>query len=267
MALSDWVEKLGRAVFEAPFNGTQIAKDAPELAEIRLAVLDEIKAKSHRVSGRDVFPYNLVRSSIGGVPEEQAGILKSAFFTQFLETELKSGLSRWKYRFPGDLQIEIETTPQLPGPKEQWLRVATESRGKQPEAVQQPRKVGRLVVLKGTANESEILLKKARTNLGRTVDVFRSDGPSRRNDLAFTEDDAISRSVSREHAHIIFNKRTGEYHIYNDRWVPPGSKGEGGCGVWIIRDGMSQEVHRNARGTQLQPGDEIHLGRAAVKFR
>ena len=29
---------------------------------------------------------------------------------------------------------------------------------------------------------------------------------------------------------------------------------------------MSQEVHRNARGTKLEPGDEIHFGRAVVEF-
>src|SRR5579885_1937867 len=76
MAVSDWIEKLGRMVFEAPFGTPQISKDAPELAEIRLAVLDEVKAKSHRVGGREVFPYNLVRINIRGIPD-------NAFFGRF----------------------------------------------------------------------------------------------------------------------------------------------------------------------------------------
>ena len=29
---------------------------------------------------------------------------------------------------------------------------------------------------------------------------------------------------------------------------------------------MSQEVHRDSRGTRLEPGDEIHFGRAVVIF-
>jgi ribosomal protein L27 len=29
---------------------------------------------------------------------------------------------------------------------------------------------------------------------------------------------------------------------------------------------MSQEVHRNARGTKLEPGAEIHFGRELVVF-
>ena len=266
MAVSEWIEKLGRTIFEAPFGTAQISKDAPELAEIRLAVLDEVKAKSHRVAGRDVFPYNLVRIHVLGIPENQAAVLKGSFFSQFFMQELTSGLARGNYRFPEDLQVEVETTPQLPGPKEKWLWVETETRGKEPEPEPVSKKPARLVLTKGAANMKEVALSKARTNIGRGLDVYRADGPSRRNDLAFDEDGEINRTVSREHAHVMFHQRTGEYRIYNDRWYKPGNKADGGCGLWIIRDGLSQEVHRNARGTKLMPGDEIHLGLAVLKF-
>src|SRR5712692_5484003 len=88
MAVSEWIEKLGRAIFETPFGASQLTSDAPELAEIRLAVLDAVKGKSHRVAGRDVFPYNLVRINLRGIPEEQAAILKGGFVSQFFEQEL-----------------------------------------------------------------------------------------------------------------------------------------------------------------------------------
>jgi pSer/pThr/pTyr-binding forkhead associated (FHA) protein len=113
------------------------------------------------------------------------------------------------------------------------------------------------------ANQTEILLNKPRTNIGRTLDVYRANGPSRRNDIAFTEDTEINRTVSREHAHILFDPSTGEYRLFNDRWYKPGS----GCGLWIIRSGLSNDVHRNSRGTKLQSGDEINLGLAAIKFQ
>ena len=61
MPVSNIIEKLGRAIFEAPFGTQKIAQDAPELAEIRIAVLDAVKAKSHRASGRNVFPYQVPR--------------------------------------------------------------------------------------------------------------------------------------------------------------------------------------------------------------
>jgi hypothetical protein len=263
--MANWIEKLGRAVFESPFDSARLSKDAPELAEIRLVVLDEVKAKSHRVAGKDVFPYNVVRISIGGIPDNQSNVLRSTFFTQFFEQELRSGLRKANCRFPEDLQVEIQTTSQLPGPKESWLSVETESRNVPPPPAAPAKEAARLVMIKGSANGEEFQLTKARTNIGRTVDVYRADGPSRRNDLAFTEDDEISRSVSRQHAHILHDKRTNEYRLYNDRRPKPGAK-DTGCGLWIIRDGLSLEVHHNSRGTSLQQGDEVHLGRAILKF-
>jgi hypothetical protein len=84
----------------------------------------------------------------------------------------------------------------------------------------------------------------------------------RRNDLAFIEDNEVNRSVSREHAHIDRDHITGECRLFNDRWYTRGTD----CGTRIVRDGVSLEVHRDSRGTKLEPGDEIHLGRAVVQF-
>ena len=52
MNLSDLIEKLGKTIFEAPFDAALAPKDFPELAEIRLAVLDEILKKGQRVGGK-----------------------------------------------------------------------------------------------------------------------------------------------------------------------------------------------------------------------
>ncbi|SPE34412.1 conserved hypothetical protein [Candidatus Sulfopaludibacter sp. SbA6] len=114
-------------------------------------------------------------------------------------------------------------------------------------------------------------LEKARTNIGRVMDVYRAAGLFRRNDLAFAAETEINQSVSREHAHIQFDRVAGEYRLFNDRWYPRGESSAGmsnnaECGTWIVRDGMSQEVHRNARGTKLEHGDEIHFGLAVVVF-
>lgn len=257
MALSDLLERLGRAVFEAPFRA---AEDAPELAEIRLAVLDEIRAKSRRVAGRELFPYNVVTVHLRGIPEQQTAAFEGRFFTEFLEQELKGGLSRANCRFPAELRVEVETSPELPGDNEPWFRVQSEFRAKAGHsAAVRP---ARLVVLKGKAEPMELVLGKARANLGRTVEIYRAEGPSRRNDVAFREDNEIGRTVSREHAHIVFNRKAREYRLFNDRYYKTGN-----CGLWIIRDGLSQAVHRNARGVRLEPGDEIQLGRAVVRFQ
>lgn len=265
MPIGEWVEKFGRAVFESPFGITELFRDAPELAEIRLAMLDEVKARSHRVGGREVFPFNLVRVRLLGVPTDQGKVFTGRFFAEFCQSELRAGLAKSNCRFPSDLAVEVETTPALPGPSEGWLTVETATReaAVTPAAGGQPAK---LVIVKGMANVAELALTKARTNIGRTVDIFRADGPSRRNDLAFDETDEISKTVSREHAHVAYSKKTGEYRLFNDRSYQPGVGPSGTCGLWIIRDGLSHEVHRGVRGVRLESGDEISLGRAVVKF-
>jgi hypothetical protein len=265
MSIADLIEKLGRVVFESPFAGSEGRGEAmPELAEIRLAILDQVKANSHRVGGRDVFPHNHIRVLIRGIPELQAGVLRDGFFAQFCENEIRSNLSGSGYRFPSDLHVEIVTVAALPAVGERWLSVEVESRTP-PPAPPAPRRSGRLVVVKGSANEQEIALGKARTNIGRSVDVSRSDGLSRRNDLAFEEAGEVNRTVSREHAHILYSKAAGEYRIFNDRFYKIGAS-PGNCGLWILRDGLSRPVDRGERGVRLQHGDEIHLGKAVLRF-
>jgi hypothetical protein len=260
MPVSNVIERLGRAIFEAPFGTRKISKDAPELAEIRITVLDAVKAKSHRASGKNIFPYNLVRVHLLGVPEEQAPVFCSGFLANYFVQELRSSFARLNYRYPKNLTVEIFTTPTLPEPGQDWLTVDTEVLSETPPAFNAV--PARLVLLAGTANAVEFPLDKARVNIGRTLDVSSAAGPSRRNDLAFTEDDDISRSVSRQHAHILRSSTTNEYRIINDRTY----KGNENCGIWIVRNSLSQPVHRGARGAALQANDEIHLNLAILRF-
>jgi hypothetical protein len=267
MSLSDLIEKLGKTIFEAPFDATMAPKDAPELAEIRLAVLEQILKKGQRAAGKIVFPYNLVRIHIRGASDDESAFLKSEFLKGYFEQEIRKSLDRSNYRFPDDLEVEFSSTGELPKAKESWLLVETESRPRKDPAAAPARRTAKLIVLRGVATPPEILLNKERINIGRTVEVYRAQGPSRRNDLAFTQENDINCSVSREHAHILYFKKTGEYRLYNDHWYKQGKKGAETCGLWIIRDGLSQEVPRSARGVKLKPGDEIQLGRALVKFQ
>lgn len=273
MRISELIERLGRTVFEAPFGAmSQAIGDSPEVAEIRIAVLDEVKKKIQRAGGKALFPYNIVRIVIcTSAPD--AAVFERDFFRRFFEEEVRRSLARDSCRFPDDLRVEVrvgsdESGPQ-PGEDDNWLRIETlaEEIQNAPSESASARRTAKLMVTAGTPNKIEIQLQKTRTNIGRLVDVYKSEGPSRRNDLAFAEDNPINRTVSREHAHILHDKKTGEYRLFNDRWYTRGNKAENNCGLWIVRDGMGQEVHRDTRGTKLLPGDEIHLGKAVLKFQ
>jgi hypothetical protein len=269
MKISELIERVGRTVFEAPFGAmAEIVGDSPEVAEIRIAVLDEISKKIQRAGGKALFPYNVVRIVLhagGG----EAAVFERDFFRKFFLEEVRKNLMKEACRFPDDLRVEIRVEGREAGDQAAWLRVETVAEEVEPPAGEpaRARRNARLVVIAGSANKPEVLLQKTRINIGRLVDVYKAEGLSRRNDLAFAEDNPINRTVSREHAHIVHDRKSGEYRLFNDRWYKPGNKAEHNCGLWIVRDGMGQEVHRDARGTRLLPGDEIHLGKAVLKFQ
>jgi hypothetical protein len=261
MSVGDFLEKWGRTIFERPLATAPRPDEPPELAEIRLAVLDQVREKSYRSGGKKVFPYDLIRVRMRGVEEDRRAVFAGRFFRSYIQQEVHGALRDMGCRFPESLRVDVDVTAGLPQRGEEWLRVEVASA----EPAGGARPSARLDVREGTANVPAIRIEKPRINIGRAIDVYRSEGLFRRNDLAFAEDTEINRSVSREHAHIVFDKASGEYRLFNDRWYERGENG-GECGIWIVRDGMSQEVHRNARGTRLETGDEIHFGRAVVTF-
>ena len=50
------------------------------------------------------------------------------FFPKYFEQELRDGLTRARYRFPEDLQVEFRTSPRMPAERETWIQVETEAR-------------------------------------------------------------------------------------------------------------------------------------------
>ena len=268
MKVSELIERLGRTVFEGPFGGlSETVSDSPEVAEIRLALLDEVAKKIQRAGGQALFPYNVVRVLIrtGG---SDGAVFERDFFRRFFEEEVRKSLSKERCRYPHDLRVETTAISEPPAKGVRWLSIETAAEAEPvAEIVPRTKRVARLVVEAGTANKSEVILQKSRTNIGRLLDVYKAEGLSRRNDLAFAQETPINRTVSREHAHILHDKKTGDYRLFNDRWYQRGNKTENNCGLWIVRDGMGQEVHRDTRGTKLRPGDEIHLGKAILRFQ
>jgi hypothetical protein len=258
MTFTEFLEKWGKTVFEGPLTATATQAAAPEFPEIRLAALDEVRRKSYRAGAKKVFPFDLIRVALRGVEESRADLFRGAFFRKYLEQEVHTALRADACRFPENLRIEVSVATGLPMAGEPWLAVEAVSH----HAADTAPTVARLIVRSGSANIAELSLGKPRTHIGREIDVYRNQGLHRRNDLAFVEDTEINRTVSREHAHIRHDRATGEYRLFNDRWYAHGTE----CGTWIVRDGISREVHRDSRGTRLEPGDEIHFGRAVVIF-
>ena len=251
MNISEFLERFGRTLLEAPLSTSTKAEVPAELAEIRLAVLDSLRAKTHRSGGRKVFPYDLVRVRMQGIEEERVGVFSGRFFRQYLEQEVHAFLRDDGCRFAESLRVDVQAIGGLPQPGVPWLAIEAAT-----QELVADRPGARLVASEGR----EFSLEKARVNIGRVSDVYRSGGLFRRNDIVIDHE-----TVSREHAHIQHDRTTGEYRLFNDRWYVRGPR-PAECGIWIVRDGMSQEVHRDSRGARLEHGDEIHLGEAVMVF-
>ena len=115
-----------------------------------------------------------------------------------------------------------------------------------------------LTVLKGTATQRVYVHEGPRVHLGRLEEVVDPDGRvRRRNDVAFLEAGEINSTVSREHARIAWDAESGGYWLRAE---------QNASGTRIYRGGRTIDVSaHDRRGVRLQPGDEIYLGRAAVK--
>src|SRR4029077_20626148 len=127
--VTEFLEKWGRTLFEGPLGRTATLESPPELAEIRFAVLDEVRRHSYRAGARQVLPYDLVRVCMRGVEEGRAAVFRSGFFRQYLEHEIQGNLRASGVRFPERLRVDVEISTGLPLPDEPWLTVAVASQG------------------------------------------------------------------------------------------------------------------------------------------
>src|SRR6266436_8930136 len=94
--------------------------DSPEVAEIRIALLDEIHKKIQRVGGKALFPYNVVRVIVRADGSD-AAIFERAFFRRFFEEEVRKGLTKEACRYPEELRVEVRVSETGTGKK--WLLV------------------------------------------------------------------------------------------------------------------------------------------------
>jgi hypothetical protein len=127
-------------------------------------------------------------------------------------------------------------------------------------AVEPPSPRLEVTVVHGAADHRTYALASARVDLGRGGDVRDSRlGLIRTNQVAFSENStSVNRTVSRQHAHIFYDARSGQFRVHDDGSVH---------GTKVVRKGKTVPVPFGARGVRLQSGDEIVLGEARVRVK
>ena len=117
-----------------------------------------------------------------------------------------------------------------------------------------------ITIIRGVAARRIYVFNSHRVDLGRGIAV--RDGGNRlirTNHVAFTEgSDQVNQSISRQHAHVVYDPRSGRFRLHDDGSVH---------GTRIVRRGKTLPVPCGGRGGLLQSGDEIDLGEARVRVK
>jgi hypothetical protein len=247
--------------------------------EIRRAILDDVESRVIAVGeGKRIFPNNLLRVHLLVADAEERVRFEAVVREGWnLKREISERLADRGCPLPAGFDVEVafdeEAHPRFADRRfyVEYLNreapaaatttaVATGAPGAAVPAggPAAPRPVLELTVLKGTATQRVYEIEGTRAFLGRLEEVVDPDGRvRRRNDVAFLEVGEINSTVSREHARIAWDAESGGYWLRAE---------QNASGTRIYRDGGTIDVSsHDRRGVRLQPGDEILLGRAAVK--
>jgi hypothetical protein len=240
----------------------------PQPLEIRQGILDAVEERVQPgARGRRVFPFNRVtvdvlsadaaeRASIDAVLEGEEG-LREAVVDRLREAGCtKVEALRLRLRFAK------KRTGDWPGTSVFRVTCQAEDEPAATVPAEEPQAVVRLaqvIVVKGTAARRSFPLSADTVNIGRQAEVLDKERRVvRRNQVVFASDaDPANESVSRAHAHITRSAK-GEFRLFDDH---------SSYGTRIFRAGKTIELPSGSpRGTRLQDGDEVYVGRACLRF-
>lgn len=262
MKLLDKAAKLEKAVLGRLVRRTDVARHPLELYH---AILDDIEDASEP-GARDacVFPYNRLTVLLPTRDERYRATAEAIFAEPpSIEERVRQRLRERGCRDAHAVAVDVKF---VDGKSEEWAgrdyridfrRQTTARAATRERKGQRPHELS-LVVVAGTASRARYATAESRVNLGRLAEIADHEQRLvRRNQVAFVEDDdAVNQSVSRAHAHVSFDRGSGEARVHDD-----GST----RGTRVVRGGRTLDVPRGGRGLRLHDGDEILLGEARLR--
>jgi FHA domain-containing protein len=246
--------------------GTQTG-DASEPLELVNGILRDIE---HRVEpiggGHRRFPYNTIGVTVLAVNKEEQDRYDSALSD--LEPKIRERLRELACDQPGRLEISVQFAKK---PRKGWaadqrveLTFSREAQAAVAARATREREAPvssavRLVVMRGAAAKRTYSFEQRVIRFGRGEDHAEASGRSRRNDIAFLDDqDEVNRTVARAQAHLEFDAERREFRLFDD-----GSSN----GTRIVRDAEIITVTPHGpRGVRVASGDILEFGRARVRF-
>ena len=244
-----------RRMFDAPLDATATP------LEIVQAVLDAVERKLEPLGrGRRALPYSGLVIRVAH-PTRDRPSLEAAFAG--LEGRVLGRLAELRCEVPQPLEVKVSVLRKAPADWAPGQLFAIDYRAS-PDGASGTTEPGsvptvQITVVKGATGKRTYTFSDATISIGRTVDPTDDAGRVRRNRVVFLDvADGVTETVGRAHAHLQFDPRARQYHLFDD-----GSSN----GTFIVRNGTAIPVpSRDPRGVRVCSGDEIQIGRAVIRF-
>lgn len=267
MNVRDKARRLESRVARAVEDAVQrVVGDAPrQPLEIVEAVVDAAAQQVQPAGrGRSVFPFTRVVVHVAAqTPVDRARFAALAETPPSLEDRIIARLSAAGCAVPS-LQVTVDyrrdPEPDLAARGYEVEFERAEFQTLPPPARQPVPPRIELSVQNGAAERKSYVFVGGRIDIGRRAEIVdHRQRLIRTNHIAFSEEGSgPNRSVSRKHAHIIYDAASGEYRVRDD-----GSA----HGTALLRNGRMIRVPPGARGARLQTSDEIALGDARLRVK
>jgi hypothetical protein len=262
MKLLDKAAQLEKALLDRLGRRTDIARHPLELYQ---AILDDIESACEPgPRGGRIFPYTEVAVLVATLDAHHRATAEALFAeSPSLEERARTRLRNAGCTNADALGVAIKFVDgnAADGAGNEYRidfrrsRAARELRRKSPA----PARELQIAVVAGKAERSRYVLRDSCINLGRLASVVdHQQRIIRHNHVAFVDaDESVNQSVSRAHAHIRFDRTSGEARLHDD-----GST----RGTRVVRDGRTLDAPRGGRGIALRDGDEVLLGDARIRI-
>lgn len=234
-----------------------------EPLEIIHVMLDRAEGEiQHTGRGRRVFPYNRVRLLVPIPSKDGRGRARFDAVVQgppTLRERIASRLEAAGVENPAAAVEVVYVAKAAAGWSDprfdvEFLREAVAA----PPPVTHSVPDLKLSIMHGKATHRSYTFSGGRIDLGRRAQVLDAKGRLvRTNHVAFLEEaHEANTTVSRRHAHIVYDASARAYRLVDDRSAH---------GTAVVRKGKTVTVHSGPRGVRLQNGDEILLGQVRLK--
>ena len=241
-----------------------LGEDARPL-DVKRAIVEAVERQIEPAgAGRRVLPGDCVHVKVLAEQVEGRRALEAVLTD--IRDSIATRLGELHCDVPRRLAVEVSYVRRAPGDWEAGQRLAVSltqspARGGSSDDQQEAALPALAIeVLRGQTEQQQFTFAEPVIRIGRSADPTDDRGRPRFNHVAFLENDSPeNRTVTRGHALIRYNSATAEYRLFDE-----GSAN----GTRVLRGGEVIDVpKRDPVGLALRSGDEVQLGKAAIRVR